>query len=79
MTSRGQCPRGGGACAPVFHPSKFRPPPHTWMAGYGPESELSYEPGGRFTNSEGPSDGSLSHAIYPYQIGPTLGLSVRRC
>ena len=20
----------------VFHPSKFRPPPPTWMAGYGP-------------------------------------------
>ena len=49
MTSRGQCPRGG-ACEClhppplqeilyprlVFHPSKFRPPPPTWMAGYGP-------------------------------------------
>ena len=21
----------------VFHPSKFRPPPPTWMAGYGPD------------------------------------------
>ena len=49
MTSRGQCPRGGGACECldpplqeilyprlVFHPSKFRPLPPTWMAGYGP-------------------------------------------
>ena len=33
MTSRGQCPRGGGVRL-VFHPSKFRPPPH--LAGYGP-------------------------------------------
>ena len=31
MTSRGQCPRGGGVCL-VFHPSKFRPPPH--LAGW---------------------------------------------
>ena len=49
MTSRGQCPRGGGMLVnvftplqeilyprlQVFHLSKFRPPP-TWMAGYGP-------------------------------------------
>ena len=41
--------KGGGACEClhpplqeilyprlVFHPSKFRPPPPTWMAGYGP-------------------------------------------
>ena len=34
MTSRGQCPRGGVRL--VFHPSKFRPPPPTWLAGYGP-------------------------------------------
>ena len=34
MTSRGQCPKGGGVRL-VFHPSKFRPPP-TWLAGYGP-------------------------------------------
>ena len=41
MTSRGQCPRGGGVRM-VFHPSKFRPPPHTWLAGYGPvKIELS--------------------------------------
>ena len=31
MTSRGQCPRGGGVRL-VFHPSKFRPPPH--LAGW---------------------------------------------
>ena len=30
MTSRGQCPRGGVRL--VFHPSKFRPPPH--LAGW---------------------------------------------
>ena len=51
MTSRGQCPRGVvlvNVFTPppplqeilyprlVFHPSKFRPPPPTWMAGYGP-------------------------------------------
>ena len=35
MTSRGQCPRGGGRL--VFHPSKFRsseppPPPPGWLA-----------------------------------------------
>ena len=35
MTSRGQCPRGGVRL--VFHPSKFRPPPPTWLAGYGPD------------------------------------------
>ena len=30
-------PSGNPVSAPVFHPSKFRPPPpHTWMAGYGP-------------------------------------------
>ena len=34
MTSDGQCPRGGVRL--VFHPSKFRPPPPTWLAGYGP-------------------------------------------
>ena len=31
MTSRGQCPRGGGVRL-VFHPSKFRPPPPGWLA-----------------------------------------------
>ena len=31
MTSRGQCPRGRGVRL-VFHPSKFRPPPH--LAGW---------------------------------------------
>ena len=31
MTSRGQCPKGAGVRL-VFHPSKFRPPPH--MAGW---------------------------------------------
>ena len=32
MTSRGQCPRGGGVRL-VFHPSKFRPPPPPgWLA-----------------------------------------------
>ena len=32
MTSRGQCPRGGGGRL-VFHPSKFRrPPPPGWLA-----------------------------------------------
>ena len=41
MTSRRQCPRRGGGAFEcllyiVFHPSKFRPPPPTWMAGYGP-------------------------------------------
>ena len=41
MTSRGQCPRGGG-CAWWFHPSKFRPPPPTWLAGYGPAKESLY-------------------------------------
>ena len=30
MTARGQCPRGGVRL--VFHPSKFRPPPH--LAGW---------------------------------------------
>ena len=31
MTSRGQCPRGGGVRL-VFHPSKFRPHPPGWLA-----------------------------------------------
>ena len=51
MTSRGQCPRGGGACE-CLHPPPFQEilyprlysvppiqvqtPPPTWMAGYGP-------------------------------------------
>ena len=26
----------GGGVRLVFHPSKFRPPPPTWLAGYGP-------------------------------------------
>ena len=30
-------PSGNPVSAPVFHLSKFRPPP-TWMAGYGPVS-----------------------------------------
>ena len=37
MTSRGQCPRGVRL---VFHPSKFRPPPPTWLAGYGPDKYI---------------------------------------
>ena len=43
MTSRGQCPRGGGVRL-VFHPSKFRPPP-TWLAGYGPASTYAVNSG----------------------------------
>ena len=37
MTSRGQCPRGGGGAprVPPIQVQKFRPPP-TWLAGYGP-------------------------------------------
>ena len=38
-------PSGNPVSAPalyiVFHPSKFRPPPHTWMAGYGPDISVS--------------------------------------
>ena len=26
----------------VFHPSKFRPPPPTWLAGYGPDQYRPY-------------------------------------
>ena len=33
MTSRGQCPRGGGA--PGVPPIQVQTPP-TWLAGYGP-------------------------------------------
>ena len=36
MTSRGQCPRGGGG-APGVPPIQVQtPPPPTWLAGYGP-------------------------------------------
>ena len=34
MTSRGQCPRGGGA--PGVPPIQVQTPPPTWLAGYGP-------------------------------------------
>ena len=34
MTSRGQCPRGGGCAWCSTHPSSDPPP--TWLAGYGP-------------------------------------------
>ena len=41
MTSRGQCPRGGGCTWCSTHPSSDPPPPpHTWLAGYGPVSDL---------------------------------------
>ena len=30
-------PSGNPVSAPVFHLSKFRAPPPTWMAGYGPD------------------------------------------
>ena len=49
MTSRGQCPRGGGACEwlhppplqeilypPGVPPIQVQTPPPTWLAGYGP-------------------------------------------
>ena len=36
MTSRADNVQGGGGVRLVFHPSKFRPPPPTWLAGYGP-------------------------------------------
>ena len=58
MTSRGQCPRGGGcACECLHPPPPFRksciracvppiqvqtPPPPTWMAGYGPVDLYRY-------------------------------------
>ena len=38
MTSRGQCPRGGGVAWCSTHPSSDPPHTHThtWLAGYGP-------------------------------------------
>ena len=36
MTSRGQCPRGGGA--PGVPPIQVQTPP-TWLAGYGPDNQ----------------------------------------
>ena len=65
MTSRGQCPRGGGVRL-VFHPSKFRPP--TWLAGYGPEIEVSvmYGSGGSecvsVTQGHSENIGGVHHA-----------------
>ena len=32
----------GGGVRLVFHPSKFRPPPPTWLAGYGPGNVCNF-------------------------------------
>ena len=55
MTSRGQCPRGGGG-APGVPPIQVQTPP-TWLAGYGPDlstTSSDYIPSDNFT-SESPT------------------------
>ena len=57
MTSRGQCPRGGGA--PGVPPIQVQTPP-TWLAGYGPEAASSH------------SNWESSRLIFMILLAPTL-------
>ena len=77
---------GGGACeclpppssgnpvsAPVFHPSKFRPPPPTWLAGYGPDKVVGQNPRGQNPRGQNPR-GQNPRGQYPGGQNPSSKL-----